>query len=95
MGRERRRQIGSLRIELHGGNYYVNGHTQFVHLDAALEYAKKKLPNVPRVAIYKARDRRVVYIHVKKPSSVYIVLSERMSPAEAWDLFVGHVGMLQ
>ena len=91
----KKREIGSLNIELHQNCYYVNGHTMFVHLDAALEYAKKKLPNVKLVRLYKTRTRAKVYMHIRKPSSVYTVLSERMSPEEAWDLFVGHVGMLQ
>lgn len=89
----RSRASPSVCIEYYEGSYYVNGHSIFVHFDAAIEYAYKKLPKVPLVHVYVRPG--VVYMHIRKPSKLYTQVSdERMDPKEAWPLFEGHAGML-
>ena len=92
----RKRVIPSLNMEFYNGHYYVNGMV-YVHLDAALEYAYKKLPTMDKVAVF-VRDRSAgrskVFLHHRKPSKLYDMVSERMSPKEAWPLFEAHVGMM-
>lgn len=92
----RSKKSPSLVIELFHDLYYINGYTTFVHLDAALEYAKKKLPKVPGVRLYLRRDRPVLYMHVRKPSTMYdCITEEKLAPKYAWDLFEAHAGMLR
>jgi hypothetical protein len=92
----KKKVIPSLNMELYDGRWYVNG-LVYVHLDAALEYAYKKLPTVPVVAVY-IRDRNAgrakVFLHTRKPSKFYAMVSERDTPQNLWSLFEAHVGML-
>jgi len=88
----RSKRSPSVCIELHSNLYYVNGMTPFVNLGSALEYAHKRLPKVNSVAIFIRPG--VVYMHERKPSPKYTQVSEKLAPKDAWDLFVGHVGML-
>jgi hypothetical protein len=80
-------------MERFDDQYYVNG-LVYVHLDAALDYARKNLPNVNKVSVYLNHGKCKVYMHERRPSKHYAKVSERMSPQQAWDLFVGHCGML-
>jgi len=92
----KKRVIPSLNMELYDGWWYVNG-LVYVHLDSALEYAYSKLPTMSKVAVF-VRDRSAgrskVFLHHRKPSKFYTMVSERMSPKEAWPLFEAHVGMM-